>query len=57
MIRYFPKDLKPSVSVEIEQRGQKLDSFEEIVEKAVDAKIKVALRPGSYACETNQHCF
>ena len=45
------------MQVEIEQRGRKLDSFEEIVKKAVDAKAKAALRPRSYACDTDQHCF
>ena len=53
MIRYFRKSLYPSVRVEIEQRGQELDSFEERFEKAVDAEAKAVLRPRSYACETN----
>ena len=41
----------------MQQRGQELDSFEELVEKAVDAKAKVALRPLCYARRTNQYCF
>ena len=41
----------------MEQRGQELDSFEELVEKVVDAKAKAALRPRSYACKTDQHCL
>ena len=55
MIWYFREGLCPSVRVEIEQRGRELDSFEELVEKAVNAKAKAALRPRSYAC--NQHCL
>ena len=41
----------------MEQHGQELDSFEEIVEKAVDAKGKAAVRLYSYACNTNQYCL
>ena len=41
----------------MEQRGQELDSFEEIVEKTVNAKAKAALRPRSYTCKTDQHCL
>ena len=41
----------------MEQRGRELDSFKKIVKKTVDAKTKTALRPRSYACNTNQHFF
>ena len=41
----------------MEQRGQELNSFEELVIKAVDTKAKAALWPRSYACETDQHCL
>ena len=57
MIRYFREGLRPSVRVEMEQRGRELNSFEELVEKAVDAEAKAALRPRSYARETDQHCL
>ena len=57
MIWYFREGLRPLVRVEIEQRGQKLDSFEELVKKAVDAEAKAALWPRFYACKTNQYCF
>ena len=57
MIQYFRKGLRPSVQVEMEQRGQKLDSFEGIVKKTVDAEAKAAFRPRSYARNTNQQCF
>ena len=57
MIWYFQEGLRPLVKVEIEQRGRELNSFKELVEKAVDAGAKAALRPHSYACETNQHCL
>ena len=57
MIRYFREGLRPSVRVEMEQRGRELDSFEELVEKAVDAEAKAAFWPRSYARETDQHCL
>ena len=57
MIQYFREGLRPSMQVKMEQRGQKLNSFEEIVKKAIDAKAKAALRPCSYAHNTNQHCL
>ena len=41
----------------MEQRGQELNSFEELVEKTVDAKAKAALRPRFFVCKTNQHCL
>ena len=57
MIWYFREGLRPSIRVEIEQRGQELNSFEERVKKTIDAKAKTALRHHSYACKTDQHCF
>ena len=56
IIWYFRKGFRPSVKVEMEQCGQKLDSFKELVEKAVDAKAKAALWPRFYTCETDQ-CY
>ena len=41
----------------MEQRGQEFNSFEEIVEKTIDAKAKAAFSPYFYACITNQHFF
>ena len=57
IIWYFRKGFCSSIRVEIEQRGQELDSFEKLVEKAVNANAKAALRPRSYACKTDQHCL
>lgn len=42
--------------VEIDQRNRELNSFDEIVEKTVDAKVKATLRPRSYTCKTDQYC-
>ena len=55
MIWYFCKDFKHLLRVKMEQYGQKLDSFKEIVEKRVDAKTKVALRPHCYNCNIDQY--
>ena len=57
MIWYFWEGLRLLVQVEMEQRGQELNSFKEIVEKAVNAKAKATLRPRSYACNVDQHCL
>ena len=57
MIEYFWKGLCPSVQVKIEQCGRELNSFEEIIEKAVDTEAKVALRPCSYSCNIDQYYF
>ena len=57
MIWYFREGLRPSVRVETEQCGREVNSFEELVEKAVDARAKAALRSRSCARETDQHCI
>ena len=57
MIRYFWEGVHPLVKVKIEQRGQKLNRFEKLVDKTVDTEAKAALRPRSYTWKTNQHCF
>ena len=57
MIRYFRESLKPSIRAEIEQHGRELDSFEDKIQKAVNAEAKAALRPRSATCETDQHCL
>ena len=41
--------------VKMEQQGQELNTFKELVEKTVNARVKVALRPRFYACKTAQH--
>lgn len=56
MIRYFREGLKPSIKAKMDQRGRELDSFEELVEKAVEAEAKAALQPASYAFETDHRC-
>ena len=57
MIWYFREGLCPSVKGKMEQRGQELNSFKELVKKASNAKAKAALWPHFYACKTDQHCL
>ena len=56
MIRYFQEGLCLLLRVKIEQRSRELDSFKELVKKAVDAKVKAALRPRFYICKIDQYC-
>lgn len=45
LIWFFREMLKPSVKTQMEQRGGELDSWDEMVEKAIDAKAKTSLQP------------
>ena len=57
MIQYFQEGLCPLLKVEMEQCGQELNSFKEVVKKAINAEAKAAFQPRSYARKTNQHCL
>ena len=56
MICYFRKDFKPSIKVKIKQQDQASTSFEEIVQKAVNAKAKVGLRSSTIVRNLNACC-
>lgn len=56
MIRFFREGLKPSIKAQMEQQGRELDSWEEMVEKAVDTEAKAGLQPASYIHEMDHHC-
>ena len=47
MIRYFREGLRPSVRAQLDARGRDLDSWEEAVEKAVNAEAKALLQSSS----------
>ena len=53
IVRYFQEELKPSIKAKIDQDTTHLDNYEELVAKAVGAKVKVGLRPSSYMQEAN----
>ena len=40
----------------MEQRGREFDSWEEMIEKAVDAEAKAGLQPTSFIREMNHRC-
>ena len=42
--------------VKMEQQDQELNSFKELVKKAVNAKAKATFWPCFYTYKTNQHC-
>lgn len=44
MLRYFQKGLKPSVLAKLEHRDLKLESFKQMVKKAINVEAKVALQ-------------
>ena len=47
MIRYFRKGLQPSIWAQLDVRDQGLDSWDEVVDKTVDAKAKASLQAPS----------
>ena len=53
MVRYFEKDLKPSIKAEMDQDATHLDDYEELVAKAVRAEAKAGLRPSFYVREAD----
>ena len=56
MICIFQKSLQPSVRVAMNQRSRKLDSFREIIKRAVNAEDIAKLRPSSNTCKMDQNC-
>ena len=47
ILRYFWESLKPSILAELEHRDLELESFDQMVKKAIDAEAKSALCPRS----------
>ena len=56
MLRYFRKGLKLFLLAELEYRNLELESFDQMVKKAVDVEPKLALRPYSSIKEIDQIC-
>ena len=56
MLRYFREGLKLSVLAELEYRDFELESFDQMVKKAVDDKAKSALWPRSGTKKIDQNC-
>ena len=57
MFRYFWESLKPSVLAELKHQDLKLESFNQMVKKAVVAEAKSAFRPCSSTKKIDQNCL
>ena len=56
MLRYFREGLKSSILPKLEHWDLELESFDQMVKKAVNAEAKSALHPRSSTKEMDQHC-
>ena len=56
MICYFQEGLKPSIKVKIEQQDWESVNFEEMVQKAVNAKAKAGLRSTTMVRDSDIRC-
>lgn len=56
LIRFFRDGLKPSIKVWMDQRGRELDSWDELVEKAIDVEAKASLQPAFILSKMDQSC-
>ncbi len=56
LIRYFREGLRPSIRAQLDHRGQDLDAWEEVVEKAGDAEAKANLQPPFYVRDIDARC-
>ena len=56
MIRCFREGLRPSIRAQLDARGRDLDSWEEAVEKAVNAKAKAMLQSSASTRDMDLRC-
>ena len=56
MIRHFQEGLRPSVRAQLDTQGRNQDSWEEVVEKAVNAEAKAGLQSSSSICDMDSRC-
>ena len=56
MIRCFRKDLRPSIQAQLDARGRNLDSWEEAVEKTVNAEAKALLQSPASTRNIDSRC-
>ena len=57
LIRYFREGLRPSIRAQLDAQGRELDSWDEVVEKAVDAEAKTSLQLYSKTREIDSKCL
>lgn len=53
IVRYFEENLKPSIKAKVDQDADHLDSFKDLVTKAVITKPMAGLHPGLYVRKTD----
>ena len=56
MIRYFREGLRPSIRAQLDVRDRELDSWDEVVDKTVDAEAKASLQAPSGTREMDSRC-
>ena len=56
MIRYFREGLRPSIRAQLDVRDRDLDSWDEVVDKTVDAEAKASLQAPSGTREMDSRC-
>ena len=56
MICYFRENLKPSIKVEMEQQNREFMNFEEMVQRAVNVKVKAGLRSSILIWDSDARC-
>ena len=56
MLRYFWKNLKPSILAKLEHQNLELESFNQIVKKVINAEAKIVLQPYFSTKKIDQNC-
>ena len=56
MIQYFQESLRAFIRAQLDIRGRELDSWEEAVEKAINAKAKTLVQSSSSTREIDSKC-
>lgn len=56
MLKYFRKGLRPSILAKLQNKNLELESFVQIIKKAVIAKAKANLWPWATTCDIDQQC-
>ena len=57
LICYFCDGLRPSIQAQMDERGQDLDTWEEVIENAIDVGAKAACQPQLLMREMDNQCL
>lgn len=57
LISYFQKKLRPSIQAQLDNRGQNLDMWDKIVEKAVNKEAKASIQLLSRTKKIDSRCL